>query len=58
MGHSAKMRHRRRRRHSWMSEQEHNRVARIEAAVLEEMGKPKGQLSKKELNLLRARVKA
>jgi len=57
MGHSAKMRHRRRRRHSWMSEQEQNRVARVESEVLKEIGKPKGQLSKKELNLLKARVK-
>jgi len=57
MGHSAKMRHRRRRRHSWMSEQEQNRVARMEAEFLQQVGKPKGQLTKKELNLLKARVK-
>jgi len=40
-----------------MSEQEQNRVARMEAEFLQQVGKPKGQLTKKELNLLKARVK-
>jgi hypothetical protein len=57
MGKSAKMRHRRRRRHSWLSTQEEKRVATIRAQVLEELGRKEGDpLTKKERNIIKARL--
>ena len=57
MGHSAKMRHRRRRRQGWQQRQVESAASREKAKLLSQLGKSESELSKKELNLLRARVK-
>jgi len=57
MGHSAKMRHRRRRRKGWQQSQVEKTAIKEKAKLLNQLGKSEDELSKKELNLVRARVK-